>query len=269
MLIERMQHYVFPVNNVKPAGTIQEGQTFRTEDDAPFRLAGIAVWTNNVGGGAFDGQMALRFSRADGQLVQRLVTSANAIAPGNSYAGTPSPTGANPNQALVTPVYPNIVYPTLSAINIDLQTLTPAAKNPSALIIFIGTKIFRQGEVWAPGYPPKWTARPYLDRLFVPNVSIGSGPVLNQPFTAQQDSDFVFQCGMYSDSDATTGGLPGSLVDLGFQMRDWRGKAYSNDFLPVALLFPFLTAQLPGFVYPEIYVPSQQQLFFDFKYLWS
>jgi hypothetical protein len=270
MIVERMQHYVFPISTVNPTGTIQEGLTLRTDLDAPFRLAGIAIWTNNVAGGAFDGQMLLRFARPDGQLVQRLVTSANAIASGNSYAGSPTPTGANPNQALITPVYPNIVYPPQSVISVDLQTLIPAVNAPSALIIFIGTKLYREGEIWAPGYPKKWTARPYLDALVVPNVSLvpGGPPVLNQPFTAQQDSDFVFQMGMYADSDAATGGLPMSLTDLGFKMRDWRQQGYSNDYVPISLLFPFLTAQMPGFVYPEIYLPSQQQLFFDFKYLW-
>ncbi len=269
MITERMQHYVFPTTQVNPAGTIQEGLVLRTDDEAAFRLYGIAIWTNNVQGGAFDGQMALRFMRPDGRLVQRLFTSANAIAPGNQYAGSPTATGANPNQALISPVYPNILFPANSVITLDIQTLNAAAKNPSALICFVGTKLFKEGEVWSPSYPKKFTARPYLNNMFVPNVTIANGPVLNQPFSVEKDADFVFQMGEYSDSSATTGGFPNSLTDLGFIMRDWQGKAYSNDYVPIALLFPFLTAQLPGFVYPEIYVPRDQQLLFDFKYLWS
>ena len=269
MIIERMQHYVFPVTTVNPAGSIQEGLNLQTDDDAPFRLYGIAVWTNNVAGGAFDGQTSLRFMRPDGRLIQRIFTPANSLAPGNSYAGTPTPTGANPNQALISPITPNIIFPPQSVITVDLQTLNPATKTPSAVIVFVGTKIYKPGDIWQPTYPEKWTARPYTNSLIVPNVTITSGPILNQPFIVEKDADFVFQMGAYADSDSTTGGLPMSLADLGFRMRDAFGKGYSNDYVPIALLFPFMNAALPGFVYPEIYVPASQLLLFDFKYLWT
>ncbi len=265
----RLHHYVFPVTTVNPAGTIQEGVNLRLDEDAPFRLAGIAIWTNNTAGGAFDGQMSLRFMRPDGRLTQRLFTPANAIAGGNSYAGNPSPTGANPNQALVSPVHPNIIYPPEAVITCDLQTLTPATKTPSALIIFCGTKLYKEGSVWAPTYPKKWTARPFVNSLVIPNVTISSGPILNQPFIVERDADFVFQTGGYADVNAATGGTPMSLIDLGFRMRDAFGKGYSNDYVPVPLLFPFLTAQQPGWLFPEIYIPADQLMLFDFKYLWS
>ena len=269
MIVERMQYYVFPTTQVNPAGTVQEGLVLRTDPEAAFRLYGIAIWTNDVQGGAFDGQMSLRFHRPDGRLVQRLFTAANAVAPGNQYADSPTPTGANPNQALVSPVYPNILFPANSVVVLDIETLNSATRNPSAVIVFVGTKLFKDGDIWAPQYPAKFKARPYLNNLFVPNVTISSGPVLNQPFNVEKDADFVFQLGGYADTSAATGGFPDSLADLGFIMRDWQGKAYSNDYVPIALLFPFLTAQIPGFVYPEIYIPRDQQLLFDFKYLWS
>lgn len=268
-LIERMQHYVFPVSTVNPAGSVQEGLVLQTNLDAPFRLAGIAIWTNNAGGGSFDGQMALRLMRPDGRLIQRVFTPANALASGNQRAGNPSPTGANPNQALITPITPNIIYPANSVVVIDVQTLNPAVVSPSAIIVLVGAKLFRPGETWAPTYPPKFTARPYLNTMFVPSFSPSATPSLNNPFTVEQDADFVFQMGMYSDSDAATGGLVGSLSDLGFKLKDAGGKAYSNDYVPAPLLFPLLTAQQPGWTYPEIYIPAQQQLLFDFKYLWS
>ena len=66
----------------------------------------------------------------------------------------------------------------------------------------------------------------------------------------------------------TNGGAAMNLPDLGFQMRDWRLKSYMNDYIPAALLFPFLTAQQPGWTFPEIYIPTRQQMFFDFAYLW-
>jgi hypothetical protein len=361
MFVERPQFYRFPVTS-QPAGSIQEGLTLVTELDAPFRLSGIAIWTNDAAGGAFDGQIAIRFQRPDGRLIQRIFAPGSAVASGNqNSAGTP-----NPNQALVTPITPNIVYPPGSVITIDVDTLSESPITPGSIIVFVGTKLFRADDVWAPTYPKKFTTRPYLNSLFLPNLSIANGPVLNQPFTVEQDADFVFQLGGYTDfsplgsvtfADEGSGtvvvkgqngttinlddsniGVPnqpmsitvvGSLItvedstdgtgtligtaaqaaalinatpaaaalvtatspfpgpfpvgppatitggggvmnlpDLGFQMRDWRLKSYMNDYIPVSLVFPFLTAQQPGWLFPEIYIPSQQQMFFDFAYLW-
>ena len=199
MFTERLQFYRFPVNSANTAGTVQEGLVLQTDDDAPFRLCGIAIWTNDVIGGAFDGQLSIRFQRPDGRLVQRLITPTSVIASGNAYAGAASPAGANPNQALVTPVSPNIIYPPRSVITIDAQTLSGAPVTPGTIIVFVGVKIFKEEDVWAPKYPAKFTARPYLNSLPVPNVSIANGPLLNQPFTVEQDADFVFQLGGYSD----------------------------------------------------------------------
>ena len=295
MLVERLQFYRLPVISGN-AGTIQEGLVLQTDDDAPFRLSGIAIWTNDVIAGAFDGQLSIRFQRPDGRLVQRLITPTSVVASGNQYAGAASNLGANPNQALITAINPNIIYPPRSVITIDAQTLTGAPVTPGTIIVFVGVKIFNEDNVWAPRYPAKFTARPYLNSLFVPNLSIANGALLNQPFTVEQDADFVFQLGGYTDFapwnspppssperlaaavgeaplvgqtvGSAANGAAMNLPDLGFQMRDWRLKSYMNDYIPVALLFPFLTAQQPGWLFPEIYIPSQQQLFFDFAYLW-
>lgn len=59
------------------------------------------------------------------------------------------------------------------------------------------------------------------------------------------------------------------LIDMGVIVRDPSYKGYSNDYVPVALLFPFLSAQAPGWLYPEIYIPRLGQLYFDFDYLWA
>jgi hypothetical protein len=59
-------------------------------------------------------------------------------------------------------------------------------------------------------------------------------------------------------------GLSGGI---GIRIRDYTGKYYSNDYVPVELLFGFDHAQVPGLVYPEIYVPKNQALYFDFATL--
>jgi len=376
-LIERMQHFVFPLNtaNLDPV----EGLTVKVDLDAPFLLRGVVIWNLNVPTEqGVDGQIAIRFARPNGTLIQRQLTSSNLIAPGNQYNFS----GLATNKALAAPIRPGVLYPAGSVISMDVLGLPTGIVAPTgAIIIFIGTNIYREGQVWAPSYPPNWTALGYLDNLTVQNVPVPGGfPSLNNPFTAQADSDFVFQAGVYTDyslsgtpasvvihdndedilfkltavaagvagnaismqvivagtntpfsisivgptiiaTAATNGagasqnlgdfvanllatpafnalvtigppqGLPqfpfgtvpqtflsggagasGSvvdqLVDLGVIIRDPAYKAYSNDYVPVALLFPFLGAQNPGWLYPEIYVPRLSQLYFDFNYLY-
>ncbi len=270
-LIERMQHYVFPVSatSLNPS----EGLSLKIELDAPFRLFGIVAWNLGVVSTlGVDGQIAVRFAGPDGRQIQRQLTASNLLAPGNQY----NLTGLSPNKALAAPIHPGILYPAGSVIDVDVIGLNTGIVSPEGVIlIFVGTNIYQKSDTWAPEYPAKWTARPYLDNLTLPSVAVPGGlPSLNNPFTAQADSDFVWQLGEYTDLAFTGGGCGGGgsddicqLVDLGIMIRDPIYKAYSNDFVPVGLLFPFLGAQAPGWLYPEIYVPRLSQLYFDFKYL--
>jgi len=259
MLVERMQHFVLPVSAVNAQPLI--GLKLQVDLDAPFRLFGVAVW--NLGVPQFtgaEGQIALRFERPDGRLIQRQLAASNQLFPGNQY----NQESISPNKAYVSPIRPGVLYPAGSVIEIDVQGLPTGIVNPSrSIIVFVGTNIYQQGTVWSPGYPKKpWTARPYLDNLTV----TGSGfPIRNVPFTAQADSDFVWQCGEYTD--LSSGGAIDQFIDLGIMIRDPGYKAYSNDYVPAALLFPFLNAQAPGWLYPEIYVPRLTQLYFDFNLL--
>ncbi len=338
------------------------GLSIQLDADAPFRLYGVCLW--NLGLSAnfldgFDGQISLRFTRPDGRYIQKQLTSSNLLFPGNQVN-----LGLTPNKAMVSPIYPNVLYPANSTIQIDIIGLPSNATMPvGSVIVFIGVKIFEDGAVWSPKYPAKWKARPYLENLTIPNLDITKGPSLNNTFTTQRDADFVFQAGVYTDvagggqqvdfdteagglsiqakpgapagitsqlvvggafsvvtigeaitvtftvsqatgtivsginADATAGALVTAvnmnnplapfqafpitpipaglsadsicqLVDLGVIVRDWNQKAYSNGYVPAALLFPFLTAQMPGFLYPEIYIPVNQQIYFDLAYLY-
>jgi len=265
-LVERMQHYVIPVSGTTPT----EGFPFMFDLDAPFRMYGICVWNMGVpSDSGFDGQLALRYTRPDNRFSQHIITASNLLFPGNRYNFT-----LTPNKAMVCPVYPNILYPAGSTIRFDLTAL--GTLSPGTLIVLTGVKIFNQGEVWAPTYPKKWTARQYLDRLVVNGFVANGTPVYNNIFTAQSDSDFVWQAGVYSDLATETTGCPAHLVvavaqliDLGVIVKDPDYKPYSNTFVPAALLFPFLGSEMPGFLYPEIYIPSQQQLLFDLNYLYT
>ena len=61
--------------------------------------------------------------------------------------------------------------------------------------------------------------------------------------------------------------MTGSQKGLGIIIRDTYGKAFMNDYVPIELIFGFDNSQNPGLVYPEIYIPKQQQLFMDIAQL--
>src|ERR1700722_15205995 len=55
----------------------------------------------------------------------------------------------------------------------------------------------------------------------------------------------------------------GQAVGLGVKFRDPSLKTYMNDYVPVELIFGFDNSQTPGLLYPEIYIPAQNQFEFD------
>jgi len=60
----------------------------------------------------------------------------------------------------------------------------------------------------------------------------------------------------------------GLLRGLGLKMKDWNGKYYMNDYVPLELIVGgFDYSQTPGIIYPEIYVPKNQALYFDLEQL--
>lgn len=245
-----------------------QGLQLRLDQDAPFRLFGVMVWNLGVSQDqGFDGQVSLRFTHADGRYVQRNLTSSNLLFPGNQYSNG----GQFPNKGWMAPIHPNILYPPNSTITVDIEGLpTGATAPPGFVIVFIGTKLFEQGAIWAPQYPAKWRGLSYLENLTVPSIDVTTGvPLLNQLFTAQQDADFVWQAGAYTDFPVGANTPLCQLQDLGVIVRDFTNKPYSNNYIPVGLLFPFMGCENPGFLYPEIYVPKRQQLLFDFNYLYA
>jgi hypothetical protein len=377
MLVERMQHFVMTVSPAQVPALI--GLTQQVDLDASFRLMGICVWNLGVPAGTgCEGQLAIRIYRPDGRQIQRQLTSSNLLTPGNQY----NQTSLSPNKALAAPIRPSVLYPAGSVINFDVLGLDTGIASPSGcIIVFIGTNIYQQGNVWNPQYPPKWKPRPYLDNLTIQSLPIPGGlPALSIPFTAQADSDFVWQAGEYTDFSlnatpasllvhdndenllfkltAVTAGAAGNsisfqvivagdntpfsitvvgsvitataatgaggasqslasfiadllatpafnalvtigppegggafsfgnvpptllsggsgagpvatdqLIDLGVIIRDPGYKAYSNGYVPVALLFPFLSSEAPGWLYPEIYIPRLGQIYFDLNYLY-
>lgn len=60
-----------------------------------------------------------------------------------------------------------------------------------------------------------------------------------------------------------SGGAVGLSRGIGIKIKDWNGKYYMNDYVPLDLIFGFDNSQTPGLLYPEIYIPRQQNIFFE------
>src|SRR6185369_14153650 len=112
-------------------------------------------------------------------------------------------------------------------------------------------------------------------------IDLNTLPVRDMPFPVparaalagaaiNADADFVWQAGTQTDQPGTGGGVDpvGTRVRrVGVKFKDWSGKYYMNDYVPLELIFGFDNSQTPGLVYPEIYIPKNQQLYFDFATL--
>jgi hypothetical protein len=367
MIQERPQYYVFRFPNPNATLGLQElGAVLTTDSDAPFRCYGVAVVV--YGGTSGQSSIALRFTRADRTWVQKILVPATAIDPFDVGNAAGALSGPAPNFVYFAPLSPNILYPPTSAVTIDIQDL-PSNKHTQCLVIFIGTKLFAPGMVWAPDLPKNFRALPFLSYpLQIQGTSL---PVLNLPFNVDTDAGFLWQYGsqtavgsggsfatflvqdeggVFFTLTAVAPGAGGNLISfeilpsviptpallvtvvgnaitvtlkasfgpvvssigdvaaaltasvpasalvtvsgimnsgiaastilkqflagggggfatvpsfLGLKIKDWTGKPYMNDFVPAELIFGFDNLQVPGFPYPEIFIPRKQALLID------
>lgn len=286
-LIERMMHYVTPelISLTSPRLGIATQLNF----DAPFRLYGIAVFPLGGGQGANIGTLQLRFTRPDRSWMQRHLMPTLSLAPFVPPADAVSATFPSPNYFLYAPIYPNLVYAPGDAIVMDIQRIDGTAEALNSVIVYIGCNIYEQGRVWAPSAPDRITkSLPFFGYAVQCNaIALQAGPVLDVPLNIQNDADFIWQNGVHTDTPPPPGtfaglggqGPDGNLINLGVRVRDYTGKWYSNaqpsgvapsslaGFVPAAVLFGFNGAELPGLIYPEIYIPKNQAIYFDFAML--
>jgi hypothetical protein len=254
---ERPQYYVFRFPNPNSVIALQELGVLQSIDpDAPFRCYGVAVVVYN--GTSGQGSIALRFSRPDGRFLQKNLAPATALVPFDTGNPLGAAGGVGPNFVYFAPLYPNILYPPKSGITIDIQNL-PLNSDTLCLVIFVGTKLFAEGPVvWSPQLPETYRSLPFLSYpVQIPLAQILAGTANNIPFNVDADAGFVWQTGQHTSVNIA------SSVHVGLKIKDYTGKYYMNDFVPVELLFGFDNAQLPGFPYPDIYIPRKQALYLD------
>ncbi len=255
MIQERAFWNVFQFPNPSAiTGLTALAQVLRLDPDAPFRCFGVAIAVYN--GTSGQGSVALRFSRGDENFIQKILTPVVALDSFDTGNAIGAAGAQGPSFLYYSPLYPNILYQPDSVIDIDIQDL-PLNSATVVLVIFVGTKLFKPGSVWRPPLPEKYNTLPCLS--YPLQISFSSLPATDVVFQIDNDAGLLWQTGQH-----TSVGIPAS-THIGLKFKDYMGKPYMNDFVPVELLFGFDNAQIPGFPYPEIYIPRNELLTFDAK----
>ena len=269
---ERAQWYVATVLNPSlVSGLVQNAQQLKTDSDAPFRLTAIALSVLSSTGvpqaAAGNIGVTIRFYRPDGSTgLQKHILSAQAVNPYDAAAVNGAGAMQAPYFSLPTPVNPNILFPAGSIISFDYAALAGITTG-TVRVIFMGTKLGSPGQFWNGAYPAKVTTkRPFFG--YTLQLSTGVLPLLDQPLQIQHDADFVLQTAVQTSYPVAALSPVGLLRGLGLKMKDWNGKYYMNDYVPLELIVGgFDYSQTPGIIYPEIYVPKNQALYFDLEQL--
>ena len=262
-LVERPQWYVANLRNpFGVAGLRVINQELQLDSDAPFRLTGVAVFVYAAPNR--NQEIQVRFTKADRTWVQKFLTSAQALNPFDQGAAAGAGGETPPFYAYFSPLGSNQLYPAGGSILIDFEDITGNNLNALVNVVFIGTKLYDPSAIWNPGYPKRYTARPYTYAIQYSVLSpVSPDPVLDIPLNIRPDADFVWRSGSQTDQP------PAALTPIAQQIlttckfRDWAGKYYMNDFVPASLIFGYNNQQFPGLLYPEIYIPKNQALYFD------
>ncbi len=180
------------------------------------------------------------------------------------------------------PIAPGIVYPSRSVLMLDLKN-TGSSTITNLQFFFRGFKLFPEGAVPAYTYPKRMAPQTFSYPVFVSQLG-ASETRYDQIFTCKQDADFVLRGGQ-SFKPILPDGAGGTLIDVSIRFKDHQKNPYSNDFIPMDVLFgngaypavvplgptpsfvaPFGTGpSSPGLFYPEIYVPMNHQLLYDLQ----
>jgi hypothetical protein len=266
-VIARFHDYQLTVASVPVGGTAEI--PLQLDTDAPFLLHLVRSRSIGVSGWRF--QTPKKLWQSSGLRTDLIVPSvAGALA-------TPS------RGAIVDPPY---VYPIGSQIVAQIGNATNAPL-VNAKLLFRGFKIFQDGAILAPTYPPRMSVLPFNYGVVVPAVP-AVGRLVDQQLQIRADADFVFKygvCDPYTpgvDGGPVTGiGLPsvvavnptfGTYQELYVVLRDESRKAYSNEPIHINDVFgqglpttgnDAQVSFFPGLTTPEIYIPAEHSLYFD------
>jgi len=272
-LQERHHDYVLGPNQDSRLANVAAGAEFddvilTLDTDAPFLLRGRALRQQYTGALTQTGLQFLKtkWTGPNNDFRQQdLILESLQMA----YFGQ----GANPK-----PVHPQIYYPPGSTLRVHLRN-TGAGALTNLTFYFRGVKLFPPGTVPAYTYPKRFAGLSFS----YPFTVLALGPTetrYNQVWINKTDADFVLRAGQ-AGPVAVVG--QGVMAEVFFRLKDHQYKPFSNDFVHIDILFgsgnmpatipvgptpaffvPGGTGPaLPGLFYPEIYVPKNEQLFYD------
>lgn len=178
------------------------------------------------------------------------------------------------------PISPGVLYPPGGVLRIDLRH-TGATTIPSLTFFFRGIKLFPWGAVAGPTYPQSFQSLPFAYPIYTSALGV-TETRLNQMFTCKTDADFVIRGGQSFPISSSAGR---TMAEVAIRLKDADKKPYSNDFVPLDILFgcggfpavvpvgptpsyvvPFGTGPgQPGLIYPEIYIQKNHQLIYDLQ----
>lgn len=177
------------------------------------------------------------------------------------------------------PIIRGVLFPAGSVLRLDLRH-TGSTDISNLRFIFRGYKLYPWGAVIENHYPPTFAAQTFSYPVFVSQLDV-SELRQNQIFTVKTDADFVLRAGCTFAPFSTDSR---TLAEVSIIVKDPDKKPYSNDFIPLDVLWgnsnfpavvpvgptspsfttPFSTGPgQPGLFYPEIYVKKNHQLLYD------
>lgn len=179
------------------------------------------------------------------------------------------------------PIVPGILFPAGSVLRLDLRH-TGSTTISNLQFFFRGYKLYPWGAVIFNTYPPHFAPQSFSYPVFVSQLDVTEFRQ-SQIFTCKTDADFVVRAGCTFPISKTGEFSNRILAEVSIILRDPDKKPYSNDFIPLDVLWgnsafpavvpvgpnPSLTTPFstgpgqPGLFYPEIYVPKNHQLLYD------
>ena len=178
------------------------------------------------------------------------------------------------------PIGPGVLFPAGSVFRTDLRH-TGANTIANLTYFLFGYKLFPWGSVIANAYPKDIAPQTFAYPVFTSQLGV-TETRQNQMFTVKTDADFVIRGGQ---SFPLSSVASRTLAEVAIVLKDPDKKPYSNDYVPLDILFgcgnqpaiipvgptpsftvPFGTGpQSMGLFYPEIYVPKNHQILYDIQ----
>lgn len=258
---ERHRDYSLVIGNLAGAA-IFNSLPMDIDTDGPFALREIELqgveWNAEVGGntGILVPSVGIKFEDPAGRLLSQDFVASLGEFP---YSGSP----------IMTPVIPQIIYPTNSTINVWIQN-TGTNLLPNARVIFRGVSLHAEGSVACrPEYPMRFQEVPYD---YPVQVTLNSSPVNNTPLNINGDADFALRQILVS----LVSGTVSATEQYFLRLRDTAEKSYASlDLLALQVMAnapstlaskidaPFFNADRPMILVPEIYIKKNQTIYFD------